>query len=213
MSFSLNDQLTWRVTEEFPVRKVDGMDWERCAPLHNLIVELGLTGSGKVLADTLGKTWWDRHITDKTLEEEWTRRLTPSLKLFLQSACDETQHDNFFYYASGLTWPSEFFNESWDNDEYDVVRLYQMTNLNIESHLDGVNFDQGANDAIFCTYIHDHCIVTNGRIVWDPLEVILTAWLGMIDTGKVIVSPDAFAVSNFNRLSTIVECLLEDPTL
>ena len=71
---------------------------------------------------------------------------------------------------------------------------------------------------------------------WDPLEVVLSAWLGMIDTGKVIAKAEgtdtrgpvectpwelgpysehdlAHAVSSFNNLTARVECLIEDPSL
>ena len=77
---------------------------------------------------------------------------------------------------------------------------------------------------------------TNGRIEWDPLEVVLSAWLGLIDTGKIVPRAKgtstrgpwecapwelvpyseydlAHAVSSFNNLVTRIECLVEDPSL
>jgi hypothetical protein len=71
---------------------------------------------------------------------------------------------------------------------------------------------------------------------WDPLEVVLSAWLGLIDTGKVVAKAKgtstrgpvectpwelvpysehdlAHAVSSFNNLITRIECLLEDSSL
>ncbi len=71
---------------------------------------------------------------------------------------------------------------------------------------------------------------------WDPLEVVLSAWLGLIDTGKVVAKAKgtstrgpvecipwelvpysehdlSHAVSSFNNLITRIECLLEDSSL
>jgi hypothetical protein len=70
---------------------------------------------------------------------------------------------------------------------------------------------------------------------WDPLEVALSAWVDMIDTGKVIARSKGkstrgpwectpwkllpysehdveHAVSSLNNLITRIECLLEDPS-
>jgi len=57
MTFSVDDQLTWRVTPENPIREVDGMDWERCASLHNLITHLGWRGLGNPEAEMPRNTW------------------------------------------------------------------------------------------------------------------------------------------------------------
>lgn len=146
MSFSIDDQLTWRVTAESPLREVEGMDWERCAALHNLIVRLGWTGSGNSDVDMPTVTWWQAKITDNLLEEEWSRRLSPSLKLFLQTAYDIT-HENFFYYASGLNGPSNLFVGIYDQEDT-ILRLYQMTNLNFSGHRDGLKYSKS-----FLTYL------------------------------------------------------------
>ncbi|RDW80291.1 hypothetical protein BP6252_04929 [Coleophoma cylindrospora] len=234
MSFSIANELTWRVTPESPVREVDGMDWERCAALHNLILKLGWTGSGNSEADMPRRTWWQTKITDASLEEEWTGRLSPSLKQFLQAAY-ETPHENFFYYASRLNGPDGFF--SGIHEEADgTLNLYPMTNLNLSGHRDGLNFNQDISLAIFCSDILDSSSTTNGRMEWDPLEVVLTAWLDMIDTGKVIAKPKGtstrapwecapwellpyshydleHAIGSFNNLITRIECLIEDASL
>jgi hypothetical protein len=108
MTFHIGDRLTWRVTPDNPIREVDGMDWERCASLHNLITQLGWTGLGNPEAEMPRRTWWQSSITNESLEEEWSGRLSASLKLFFQTAY-ETPHENFFYYASGLNPPSRFY--------------------------------------------------------------------------------------------------------
>jgi outer membrane protease len=93
MTFSIDDQLTWRVTPENPIREVDAMDWERYASLHNLITHLGWTGLGNPEAEMPRRTWWQSNITNESLEEEWSGRLSAPLKLFLQTAY-ETPHEN-----------------------------------------------------------------------------------------------------------------------
>ncbi|OKL55834.1 hypothetical protein UA08_08922 [Talaromyces atroroseus] len=234
MRFSIDDQLTWRVTPENPIREMDGMDWERCAALHNLIVRLGWTGMGNSDQDMPTTTWWQANITHNSLEAEWSRRLSPSLKLFLQTAY-ETPHENFFYYARGLNGPRSFFVGVHEQED-SILGLYQMTNLNLSGHRDGLNFNQKTSRAIFCSDVLDSFPTTNGRMEWDPLEVVLSAWLDMIDTGKVIARPKgtsargplectpwellpysehdlAHSVNAFNNLVARIECLLEDESL
>ncbi|CZR61822.1 uncharacterized protein PAC_11719 [Phialocephala subalpina] len=234
MVFSIDDQQTWRVTEEHPVREMDSMDWERCAALHNLIIHLGWTGSGKDASEMPRQTWWQAKITSDYLEEEWSRRLSPSLSMFLRAAFDQPQDQNFFYYAACLNSPQQLVNPLFEEDH--LLCLYQMTNLSFSGHKDGVNFDQETFTAIFHRDIGDSRVTLNGRIEWDPLEVVLSAWLGMFDTGKIIVrSKDTTAkgpwecspweilpysqhdlqtaVNGFDNLILRVECLLEDPTL
>ncbi|OBT73446.1 hypothetical protein VF21_07302 [Pseudogymnoascus sp. 05NY08] len=176
MVFSIDDESTWRVTPENPVREVDGMDWERCAALHNLILRLGWAVSGKPETEMPRETWWQTHITDLALEAEWSARLSPTLKQFLQAAFEERAGQSLFYYT----------------------------------------------------------ITNNGRTVWDPLEVIFTAWLDMIDTGKIVArsspargpgegdpwelqlysqSDLQAAVSYFDNLILKIECLIENPSL
>jgi len=71
---------------------------------------------------------------------------------------------------------------------------------------------------------------------WDPLEVVLSAWLGLIDTGKVVAKAKgtstrgpvectpwelvpysehdlAHSISSFNNLITRIECRVEDSSL
>lgn len=136
MSFSIDNELTWRATAEVPCREVDGMDWERCAALHNLIVGLGWAVTGKPETEMPRVTWWQRHITDQALEDKWSTRLSPSLKLFLQAAFETPPGQNFFYYSTGLAWPDRLFIQGHDEEE--IMCLYQMTNLSLGSHRDGL---------------------------------------------------------------------------
>lgn len=49
----------WRVTPENPVRHHDRLGYERCAALHNELLELGWTGSGRSLDDLETNTWFE----------------------------------------------------------------------------------------------------------------------------------------------------------
>lgn len=138
MTFCIEDELTWRVTTEHPARGLEGMDWERCAALHNLIIRLGWTGRGNSETELPEITWWQAKITTEVLEEKWTQRLSPSLKLFLQTALDQPHDQNFFYYASGLSWPQYLVNPLFEEDSH--LCLYQMTNLSFSGHKDGLKY-------------------------------------------------------------------------
>jgi hypothetical protein len=49
----------WRITEENPIRDdLHGFDFERCAALHNLIVERGWTQRGLDPTQLGRTTWW-----------------------------------------------------------------------------------------------------------------------------------------------------------
>jgi hypothetical protein len=136
MTFSIADEFTWRVTTANPIREMDGMDWERCAALHNLIVRLGWAVSGKSETEMSRTTWWQRHITDLALEDEWSKRLSPSLTLFLKAAFETPPGQSFFYYASSLAWPEGLFIQQREDEG--IMCLYQMTNLNLGGHRDGL---------------------------------------------------------------------------
>lgn len=136
MPFSIDDELTWRVTEGNPVREVEGMDWERCAALHNLLIRLGWAVSGKSDSEKRKETWWENHITDQALEDEWSTRLSPSLKRFLQSALETPPEQCLFYYAWGFNPPNQLFSELLEDQ--DIMTLYQMTHLALSGHHDGL---------------------------------------------------------------------------
>lgn len=112
-----------------------------------------------------------------------------SLVTFLESAfCveDVGQH-SLFYYVNGLSGPGYMWeNHEMDNDEqpYRYLTLYVANT--IATHPDGLIFDQKRNQAIMQMSIFDSEITQNGRQEWQPLEVVLSAWLDMAgDVGKV----------------------------
>jgi len=61
----------WRITIETLLRNdVSGLDHERCAALHNLIIERGWTESGRNLNDLDSRTWWECFGKDAELRLE-----------------------------------------------------------------------------------------------------------------------------------------------
>jgi hypothetical protein len=136
MVFSIDDESTWRVTLENPVREVDGLDWERCAALHNLILRLDWAVSGKPETEMPRVTWWETHVTDPALEAEWSARLSPTLKQFLQAAFEEPAGQSFFYYVSGLSCPEHLFINCHEDEG--TMCLYPLADPNMGGHPDGL---------------------------------------------------------------------------
>ncbi|KFZ21094.1 hypothetical protein V502_02951 [Pseudogymnoascus sp. VKM F-4520 (FW-2644)] len=172
------------------------------------------------------------HITDPALEAEWSARLSPTLKQFLQAAFEEAPDQSFFYYVRGLSCPENLF-ETCHEDE-GTMCLYPLADPNMGSDPDGLNFNQEMSRAIFHVDISDYSITNNGRTVWDPLEVVFTAWLGMIDSGKIVATSSPVrgpgkadpwellpysqmdlqaAVCYFDNLILKIESLVENPSL
>lgn len=113
------------------------MDWERCAALHNLILRLGwAAGGGKPESEMPRETWWQTHITDPALEAEWSARLSPTLKQFLQAAFEEAPDQSFFYYVRGLSCLENLF-ETCHEDE-GAMCLYPLADPNMGSDPDGL---------------------------------------------------------------------------
>lgn len=114
-TFSVDDESTWRVTDQYPARDMDGMNWERCAVLHNQIFKLAWEGSGRLIDVIDSRTWWDVYITDDEIEARIAKRLTPSLIKFLKHAHAGNQQQNpcFFFYAQGLLGEGTLGEAKW----------------------------------------------------------------------------------------------------
>jgi hypothetical protein len=92
------------VTEENPARGGNELDWARCAFLHNHILEMGWTGSGRDLAELDKRTWWEYHGESA---EALRPHLSPSLVKFFEHAWQgpDQEEQSFFYYVTGLMPP------------------------------------------------------------------------------------------------------------
>lgn len=147
----------WRVTLSNPVRETDGLDFERCAALHNELFLIGRAGAAArdepryaFPENTSSLNWFDIHGDEARSIRD---RLSPSLCSFLERAIvqvssstdqygDECNH-SFFYFAGGLHHPDglwrnhEMFADDRDESYPDrFLTLYAATNF--ASHPDGL---------------------------------------------------------------------------
>jgi hypothetical protein len=112
-----------KVTAENPSRDdLDGLDFERCATLHNAIVEHGWIASGRPMADMPRTTWWVHH-SDNPERDDTTSRLHSSVIEFLKRAFHFYEDDfNFFHYLTGLRHVGDIemgFKEDLDDPDCD----------------------------------------------------------------------------------------------
>ncbi|GFP59295.1 hypothetical protein TASIC1_0012029800 [Trichoderma asperellum] len=192
----------WRITPEHPLRQVEGLDHERCAALHNLIVERGWTASGRNLSDLDRRPWWECYGGDAQLAPH-AAKLSPSVIAFLKAAWHgyvmtaQPQHA-FFRYHAGLCSPEDLWqNTNYGDDEDDsnkrrYVTLYMANWALGASHPLGLVFDQQTFTAIQHISIHDTSVTMNGRQIWLPLELILEGFLDMIDQGKALAVDSSY---------------------
>lgn len=193
----------WRVTEEAPLREVDGLDHERCAALHNYIVELGWTQRGLAL-DTLDKrTWWECHGGDEALEST-AGRLNASVVSFLKAAwhgfaMDSARPPHLFHrYLACLASPEQFWeNAMYAEDEDDsnqrrYVTLYLANWALDANHPLGLVLDQEEFTAMQHISTYDSDISMNGRQMWLSLEMVLDVLVDMIELGKIVAVDDSY---------------------
>jgi hypothetical protein len=112
-----------KVTTENPPRDdVEGLDFTRCAALHNAIVEHGWTRSGRPLHQMPRTTWWELH-RDNPGRDATTSRLHSSVIEFLKHAYQFYEHRfNFFHYLIALQGPGDVymsFKEDLDDPDHD----------------------------------------------------------------------------------------------
>ena len=111
---AVRDQI---VSDDNPARDEGEVDYERCAALHNAIVEHGWTAMGRSLDEMAGTTLWE---SDAAGWEANVGRLHPSMIEFMKRALNtgfpdtesvyssEPRDYAFFYYLKGLVWPQGY---------------------------------------------------------------------------------------------------------
>lgn len=134
----------WRVTAFNPVRSAEGLDYERCAALHNELLQIGWTGSGKRLeysadedqAEVLDhRSWFDFHgqAADSVRD-----KLSPSVIAFLERALVVGNH-SLFYYVNGLAYPGYLWLNHEHDDDADPYRYMTLYAANdVSSQPDGL---------------------------------------------------------------------------
>lgn len=113
------------VTPETPPRQSEGLDFERCAELHNVILEHGWLSSGRSAEDFQLQCTPFYERAAEVIDE----RCTPSLKAFLQVARDAppgTNDFNFFHNVSTLDCAFDW-HDYYTEDKDRVLRLYTVS--------------------------------------------------------------------------------------
>ncbi|KAL6871873.1 hypothetical protein J3F83DRAFT_732919 [Trichoderma novae-zelandiae] len=194
----------WRVTAAHPLRDVDGLHHQRCAALHNLIIERAWTASGRSPSHLDRRSWWACYGGDAHMQlSPHAAKLSPSVVAFLQAAWHgyaitaQPPHA-FFRYLAGLSSPDRLWdNASYGDDEDDsdkrrYLTLYMANWALGASHPLGLVFDQQTSTAMQHMSVHDTGVTMNGRQVWLPLELVLEAFLDMMDQGKALAVDSSY---------------------
>lgn len=113
------------VTPDNPPRQTEGLDIERCAELHNAILEHAWLSSGRSAGDFQSQCtpFYERAT------EEIDEKCTPSLKAFFQSTRavqPGTNGFSFFYNVSGLDCAFGW-HDYYTEDEDRVLTLYTVS--------------------------------------------------------------------------------------
>lgn len=129
----------WLVTSENPPRQTDGLDYERCAALHNYIVECGWIGSGQSPDEMPRRTWFDIY-GDEAIEQR--ENLHGSVVEFLKRAWDVAEDMSFFYWVSRLSLSKQLWEDhnpdlAEEGEELRFFTLYPM-NFGLGGHPDGL---------------------------------------------------------------------------
>jgi hypothetical protein len=118
----------WLVTSSKPPRQTDGLDYERCAALHNYIVAYGWIASGLNPAKLPRRTWFDIHSAEA---DEQRENLHDSVNEFLKRAWVVTEDMTFFYWVSRLSLPEQLWEDhppdlAEEGEELRFFTLYPM---------------------------------------------------------------------------------------
>lgn len=121
------------------------MDYERCAALHNTLLEMSWVGSGKRLESDAAdhrtpvlrrESWFERHGAEA---EKIRSRLSSTLVLFLERALDVDPNElSLSYYVGGLSHPRYLWLNNRNNDDEPgrYITLYEANSM--VTHPDGL---------------------------------------------------------------------------
>jgi hypothetical protein len=219
MNTTYADMSRWLVTSSNPPRQTDGLDYERCAVLHDYIVAHGWIGSGFNPAELPRRAWFDIHSDEA--DDEQRKNLHASVVEFLKRAWDVTEDMSFFYWVSRLSLPEQLWEDHSPDlaDEGEELRFFTLYPMNVGfgGHPDGLkcvhcihmtfdmmhkadanSYDQHTFKAIVQSDIADdeRTRREDHPPPWQPLETILSAWIDMILAGKVQARPKGTTADN-----------------
>jgi hypothetical protein len=187
------------VTADNPARAdLPGMDYTRCAALHNYLVLYAWVAEGRTPASLHGNnmTFFTKYAE---AAEELRSRLEPSLAAFLAAAIippvDADEHaPPFFFWAHGLSDPDDIFDSDtadlFDHPADSLVCLYPPGQAGESGG--GLLYDQGCHRAAVFMHMDDHGFALPAEShpeLWHPLEIILSNWIELLRIGKMAASP------------------------
>lgn len=194
MSINIDDHL---VTPGNPARDLSGMDWARCAALHNYLVHYAYAAEGRSSAHLEGSTFFTVY---GAAAEACRPRLDPSVASFLDNAIVQTPGQQevipFFFYAHDIPGPEDygglfdaFFADIHDQPPDSVLCLY---GYNIGQAGGGLFYHQRHFRCAMFMHMDDYDYampIPEHQELWHPLETVLSHWIELIRIGKVVASP------------------------
>ncbi|OJD29410.1 chitin-type 1 [Diplodia corticola] len=182
----------WRVSPDRPPREdVDGLDFERCAALHNAIVSYAWRSYGMPAPrERLPlPSWWEYHADEA---EAVRSRLHPSIVEFLQRAYAIPRDSgiSFFRYLHGLHAPSMlWFTQGFGQGDR-FLTLYN-THAELGSNPDGLVYDQ-TDHTVHMNFSIEDMKLDEDEPEWLKLESVLSIYIDMIEHRKIVALPFSF---------------------
>ncbi|KAF2972538.1 hypothetical protein GQX73_g895 [Xylaria multiplex] len=186
------------VTADNPPRAdLSGMDYARCAALHNYLVHYAWTAEGRAPV-SLCRNISTFFTTHGAVAEALRPRLDPSLAAFLATALvppDALDPPPLFFWAWGFSSPRNFFADHaidlFDQPEDSLVCLYSP-NVGQGGEADSaLLYHQRYHlAAVFMhTDDYDYALPVEAHgMLWNPLETVLSNWIELIHLGKITAS-------------------------
>lgn len=186
-----------------PRDDLEGMDYARCAALHNYLIQYAWLAEGRPLATLNANSNFFTAFGDPAAAEACRPRLDPSLAAFFDAAivsrpADDThEYLPFSVFAWGIDGPNRLFEESIadmnDQPVDSLVRLYAIeTGLSAMDGGGGVIYHQSFHRVATFMNLDEYDFgfpVQDKPQAWYPLETLLTNWIDLIRVGKVLASP------------------------
>jgi hypothetical protein len=163
-------------------------NYRLCASLHNKIFQLGWVASGRTFESCPSQTYWEHYSPLVEIAD----RINIDLVQFLKRAYSHAEAPEFFYFLKSLTHPRLLLDDEWFKDRGTdrFILLYPATGFKMGDEM-GLVFDQQTCKVAFIEDFEDIIPIVDNGYGWKPLEDVLSAYLEMIEEGKIeVATPD-----------------------
>ncbi|KAI0379584.1 hypothetical protein F5Y04DRAFT_126078 [Hypomontagnella monticulosa] len=175
-----------------------GMDYARCAALHNYLVHHAWISEGRIPAGLDDNNTF--FTTHGAAAEALRPRLHPSLAAFLDRAvlplADGPERAPLFFWANEVSDPDFLFDDQaadlLNEPPSTLVCLYSPNIGQGGCPGGGLFYHQGCHRAAVFMHMDDYNYafpVEAHPSLWHPLETVLSNWIDIIRLGKVVASP------------------------